>query len=340
MENVKVNPVEFGLEVKQAENITNGLKVTLAERVALIDTYEDVINMEITEGNLKTFKELRLLIVKNRTQGLTKWKTTEKAFYLAGGNFVQAIYNKEVAINEAMELKLSNAEKHFENLEKKRLEDLQFERLKKIHKYVEDANLIDLSIMDEDVFEAYLSTKKANFELIEKERLAENKRIEDARLKEVARLKAIEVENAILKKEADLKTKQLEEERLAREKKESTRVAKENKERLARQELERKEKEKQDAILLKAENERKRLELELKTKQEHEAKIEKERLETIEKERLKELEKSKAPLKDKLNTWIDSMSLGKPPVLNETITDIEVKFEAFKQWAKKEVNNI
>lgn len=337
MNEVVVNPVEFGLEVKQAENITNGLKVTLAERVALIDTYEDVISMEITKENLKTFKDLRLLIVKNRTQGLTKWKITEKAFYLAGGNFVQAIYNKEVAINEAMELKLSKAEKHFENLEKERLENLQFERINKINNYVEDAHLVDYSLMDEDFFNDYLQLKKTKFEKEKAEKLAEEKRIEDARLKEVERLKVIELENAKLKKEAEERERLAKIESEKRAKAESERIAKETKEREQREAIAAKEKSKQDAILLKEREAKAKLEQELKAQKESELKAKKLAADLKEKERLENLEKEKAPLKEKMSIWINDLTCGTPPELNEITTDIINKFESFKNWAKQEI---
>ncbi len=113
------NNVElFGIEPTKAKEMVSGLGTTLSERKVLEDAYVDVIELDITTENLPTFKELRLKIVKNRTQGLTKWKEKEKAFYLAGGNFIQAIYNKEVAINEQMEAKLLEAGKFFENQKK------------------------------------------------------------------------------------------------------------------------------------------------------------------------------------------------------------------------------
>ena len=124
---LQINPKEFGLEEKQANEIANGLKTILTEREQLIETYENVIKLEITEDSLSTFKELRLQLRDNRTKGIESWKKTNKAYFLAGGNFVQAIYNKEKAVNERMEEKLMSAEKHFENIEIERLQKLQEE---------------------------------------------------------------------------------------------------------------------------------------------------------------------------------------------------------------------
>jgi len=98
----EVNPTEFGLEPIKAQEMVSGLNTVIAEREVLKNAYIDVIGLEITSENLSTFKELRLKIVKNRTQGIEKWHKTNKAFYLAGGRFVDAIKNKEIAENERM----------------------------------------------------------------------------------------------------------------------------------------------------------------------------------------------------------------------------------------------
>jgi flagellar hook-basal body complex protein FliE len=134
----EVNPEIFGLEVVKAKEMTIGLSVTIAERDVLIESYKDVIQLEITTETLPVFKELRLKIRDNRTKGIQKWKEREKAFYLAGGNFIQAIYNKETEINESMESKLMDAEKFFENKQKEVERLLNESRLEKLCLYVED----------------------------------------------------------------------------------------------------------------------------------------------------------------------------------------------------------
>jgi len=163
---VQVNPKEFGLEETQANDLTKGLDTILKEREVLIEAYEDVMLLEITRENSATFKSLRLQISKNRTTGIEVWRTTNKAYFLAGGNFVQAISNKEQAENKRMEANLLEAEKHYENLEKKRIEDLQAERVELISPYLEDANERDLSGMESDIWEVYLDTKKKDHQAI------------------------------------------------------------------------------------------------------------------------------------------------------------------------------
>lgn len=231
---VKAN--QFGLEENRANEITKGLDTILKERELLTDAYKDVMTLEITEENLKTFKELRLRIRDNRTKGITKWKTTNKAYFLAGGNFVQAIYNKEIEVNERMEAKLLEAEKHFERLEAEIVAKIQSERVALLSEYVEDANERDLASMEEDVWSSYLSTKKkAHLDAIhaeleaEKERQAKIKaekeeqeriRKENAKLKAEAeereRLAKIETDNRA-KEEAERKAKEVEEARVQAE---------------------------------------------------------------------------------------------------------------------------
>lgn len=84
------------------------------------------------------------------------------------------------------------------------------------------------------------------------------------------------------------------------------------------------------------EAEQNRLFIEQKKKEREEA-IAKAEQERIEKEKI---EASKAPIKEQLNKWVDSFSLGKPISENDTVIQIEVKFEGFKSWAKSLINNI
>src|SRR6056297_2773346 len=111
------NAEEFGIEESKAKELTAGLGVAIEERKLLIDEFEQIKKLEVTEDNIPTFKQLRLKIVKNRTQGIVKWHKANKQFFLAGGRFVDAIKNRELQINQSMEKVLLDAEKHFENLE-------------------------------------------------------------------------------------------------------------------------------------------------------------------------------------------------------------------------------
>lgn len=330
----EIKPDLFGLEVAKATEMVSGLSTTLAEREVLKNSYIDVIALEITTETLPTFKELRLKIVKNRTQGLDKWKEKEKAFYLAGGNFVQAIYNKEIAINKEMEDKLIEAEKFFENQEKEKARLLNESRIERLKPYVEDTTGLDFAPMSDEDFDDYLLGKKTRFENEQKEREEEALRIENERLAEIERQKAIEEENAKLKAEAELKEKELEKERaeaLAKRK-----AIQDEADKKARE-----EKAKQDAIL-KAEQEAKaKIEAELKAKQEAETKAEKERLAKEKSDKLEADKLAKAPIKKQLSVWVNSFNLPETPMTeNETSKIIIEKFEAFKKWSLLQVDSL
>jgi glycerol-3-phosphate cytidylyltransferase-like family protein len=298
----EINPEAFGLELVKAQDMVSGLTTTIVERSVLRDAYLDVIELPINAETLPIFKELRLKIVKNRTQGIEKWHKTNKAFYLAGGRFVDAIKNKEVLVNEEMEAKLLEGEKYFENLEKEAKRVLNLERIERVKPYIEDAYAMDFSEMNDYDFDDFVLGKKTRFENEAKERESEAKRLEAERLSKIEKQKEIEAENAILKAKLDA-------------------------ERLEAQRLAKIEADKND-----------KLEAELKAKldAENEAKkIEAERLE-YEKKEAEQL--ANAPIKEQLNIWVNNFELPSRTIINEQSDEIVLKFEAFKKWAKNQVN--
>ncbi len=267
-----VKAEDYGLEVKQATEITKGLSTILEEREVLIEAYKDVVLLEISEENLKTFKTLRLQIRDNRTKGIEKWHTTNKAYFLTGGRFVDAIKNKEVAENQRMESKLIEAEKHFENLEREKIVKLQKERVVLLSGYLEDAAERDLASMDQDVWESYLSTKKkAHLDKIQAELDIEKER--QAKIQaEKEEQERIRKENETLRKEAELKAKQDKIESDKRVKVEAERIEKENSERKERERLAKIEADKQADILRKEREAKEKVEAELKASKEAELK--------------------------------------------------------------------
>ncbi len=331
-----VKAESFGLKESQANEITKGLSVVLTERDALIEAYNDVITLEISEDNISTFKDLRLMIRDNRTKGIEVWHKKNKEFYLRGGQFVDAIKNRESEINQSMESKLMDAEKYFENLEKKRIEDLNNLRKELVSPYLEDISNLFLADMDEDVFEAYLLTKKNNYlALIEAERKAEEER--QAQLKaEQERIEAQRVENERLKAEAEAREKELEVERIANAKKLAEEQAK------AKAEADKLRVE--NEAKLKAEQEAKaKLEAELKAKRDAEIKAEQDRQQAELKAKAEADKLAKAPIKKQLSKWVESFSIEIPSselLNNELALDIKDKFEAFKKWSQSQINNL
>jgi hypothetical protein len=267
-----VKAEDYGLEVKQATEITKGLSTILEERVILIDAYKDVISLEISQENLSTFKALRLQIRDNRTKGIEKWHKTNKAYFLTGGRFVDAIKNKEVVENERMEEKLMSAEKHFENLEKEKIVKLQKERVVLLSEYVDDAAERDLAGMESEVWDAYLSTKKkAYLDLIQAELDAEKERQEKIKAEKEEQIR-IQKENERLLLEAKERERIAEIEAEKRFKAEQERLKKEESERKERERLSKIEADKQADILRKEREAKEKVEKELKARQEAEQK--------------------------------------------------------------------
>ena len=228
----EVSPNLFGIEPQKATEMVSGLKTVFAEREILKDAYIDVIGLEINAENLPTFKELRLKFVKIRT-GIEKWHKTNKAFYLAGGRFVDAIKNKEIAETEEIEAKLFEAEKFFENQEREKAKILNDLRISKILPYVENAEQMDFKEFSDEDFDDFVFGKKVKHEQrIEVERL-ESERIEKDLIEREKEIEAIRLENIELKriadeKEAQAQAEQKERERLAKiEKQKSDAIAKE-----------------------------------------------------------------------------------------------------------------
>jgi len=328
----EINPINFGLEVTKAQQMISGLSTVFAEREALKEAYADVIGLEITTENLPIFKELRLKIVKNRTQGIEKWHKTNKAFYLAGGRFVDAIKNKEVLENEQMESKLLEAEKYFENLEKERLNTLRLEREELISPYVETLPN-DLSSLEQDVFDSFLETKKKAFAermIFEK---SEAIRVENERIEREKEIESQRLENEKLKKEAEAKELQLKAER---EKAEAERKAIEDKAKAAAKieaDKQAKIQAAKDAEIKKEREAKEKLEAELKAAKDAEIKAEAERL-------AKEKELAKAPVKNQLTEWVNAFELPDTKIDHELSKEIQSKFEAFKKWSLTQINNL
>lgn len=328
-----LNPEEFGIEKSKALEITKGLQTVLAERDVLKDSYKEVLSLEVTKENIPVFRELRIRIRDNRTKGIDAWHKVNKDFYLRGGQFVDAIKRKEILENQQMEEKLEEAEKFFENQEKERIIKLQETRLQLISEFVDDTTGLDLGNMHDEVFEGFFNLKKTQkAEKLENERIAEEKRLEEAkaealrieteRLAELEKQKAIQAENKRLKKEADEKEKALIEERKIQAEKQA------------------KEKAEQEAILKKEREEKEKIESELKAKQQAEAE------ETARKNaenlaRQKEADKlAKAPIKEQLTIWVNCFEIPLPKTANETTLEIAKRFNGFKEWAKSEIDKI
>lgn len=191
---VVINPREYGLEEKQAEKMTSGLAVVLTERKALEGIYNAVIAKELNAETFKEARELRLKVQKNRTTGIEAWHKTNKAFYLAGGRFVDAYKNKEVIINEQMEERLLEIEKYEEKLASDLKAKLKAERLALLEPFEVDTQYVSIEEMTEDQFNGFLNTNKVAFETkIEQQKQAELARIVAENKAETERLENLRI---------------------------------------------------------------------------------------------------------------------------------------------------
>ena len=345
-----VDPKQFGLEEAKAKEIKKGLEITLAEREILKQQYEDVIGLEITPESIKLFKNLRMQIRDNRTKGIMVWHKENKEFYLRGGQFVDAIKNKEILVNEQMEEKLENAEKYFENLEKQKIAQLQLDRVEMLRPYeVENLEQLDLGNMDTFVFDSFLSGVKTSFEAkkereakAEAERIAKEKEEADAR-------EAQRLENERLKKEAEDREAEIEAERKANEdkarkdKEAADKVLEEEREkaRIAKQQHDKEQAElkaKQDAILEAERKERARIEKELQDKKDAEAKEEQAKKDAEEKAK-KDAEKlAKQSLQEQRQAWIDRFAMPETELSDVKTKEIQARFAGFITWATQTNN--
>ncbi|MFT6442497.1 MAG: hypothetical protein ACJASM_002043 [Salibacteraceae bacterium] len=259
-----------GIESSKAEQI----KATFEPMAKMLSSFEgqfeDIINeaSKAVSTSLATkAKRLRLDIGRVRIE-TEKTRKAQKDEFLRAGKAIDGVSNiLKWAITDKEE-KLKEIENHFEIQEKKKLEALQLEREELLSDYVDDAHLRDLSGMQLDVWDAYLSTKKQDHV----DRIAAEKKAEEERQ---AKIKAEEEENERVRKENEkLKSEAEEKERLEkiekdkRKKEESDRKAKEESEKKAREEKERKDREAHEAELKIAKDKSDAIEQKLKAKEE------------------------------------------------------------------------
>ena len=334
-----VNPSEYGIADNKASELIGNLPQIKAERAILEEQYSEVIKLDIEDPETsKKAKTLRLLFRDNRTKGINVWHSTTKELFLKGGQFVDAIKRKEVAVNERIEENLEKIEKHFENLEIERKAKLNNERIEILEPYNAFVPMgLNFGEISEDEFSKIFNGAKLQFEQQQKEEAeAEEKRIADAKL-EAERIEKQRIENERLKAEADKREKEIEAERkkqadiLEKQKAESDKVAKAESERQAKIQAEK------DAELKRERDAKAKIEAELQAKKDAEAKAEADRIAEEKRKQDEAAALAKAPIKDQLNNWVKSFDLPVIPLENDKAELIKAKFEAFKRWSLAEI---
>ena len=203
---VKLDPKEYGLEESKAADIAAQFKPMLDKMIELEKEYNEVIKLPIEDpATAKKAKEVRLKYVKVRT-GTADIHKQQKAFYLAGGRFVDGWKNAQLFASQGIEEKLEEIEKYAERKEAERIAALQADRAQQLATYeVENIEQLQLGSMSESVWQNFLTGTKMNYEARkEAERKAEEERIERER-KDAEEREAQRLENERLKKEAQEK---------------------------------------------------------------------------------------------------------------------------------------
>ena len=327
---------------EEVKTVLNQIFIGTAEWNLQIDAIEvkgidDIMSIQLADAARLNVKKARLNAEKifdskrNEVQSRKAEFDLEDKLWLKAKQITQLEFK---AMEEKAEWK-ANFVKRFETEQK---ENRTQKRIIEVSKYAE-INRFEFENMSDESFDSFLNGLKSNFEAkIKAEKEAEEKRLAEEKA-EKERIEAQRVENEKLKLEAEKRESEIEAER------------KNNESILAKERADAKAKadkiEAENNAKLKAEqDEKSKLEAELKAKNDAEIKAENERKEAELKVR-KETEKlAKAGDKAILSNWVDGFlikgivteNLKKESIYKANL--IFEKFEAFKKWAKNEIESI
>jgi len=270
---VEVSASEYGIEEVKAQQIKAVFTPMLDKMAELEVEYNEVIKLEVSKESCKVAGELRKKYVKVRTS-TAKLHKVQKAFYLAGGRFIDGLKNAQKFACEGIEENLSNFEKHYDKIEAEKLLVIKEERETLLRNHGAEVIPTNLDTLDDAMWETYLTGVKAaetarkeveavrikaeedakiERERVEKEAAEKRQKEEAERLKREAETKA---ENEKLKRDAEIAEKKRikdEADRKAEEEKAAKARQKIEDERIAKEAKERKEAEEKEADRLEAE---------------------------------------------------------------------------------------
>jgi colicin import membrane protein len=243
-----------GVEKSKATQIRDTFEPMVKMLESFESEYDKIIKQSIEKIDSDLCKkagDVRKKIAKIRTEA-EKIRKAQKDEYLRAGKAIDGVSNilKWAIVEKEDELK--KIENYFEEMERKRKQELQEQRALILCEFCQDANEKHLSDMDEDVWQAFLTGKKKDYEdRIEAERIAEEDRLAQIQ-KQNEEQERIRLENEMLKEqlakekleqeareaqaiEIARKEKEIQDERIAKEK-EKVRIAEEKyKEQLAKE---------------------------------------------------------------------------------------------------------
>ena len=291
----------------------------------------DRMSIELAEVARKNSKQARLNAEKifdakrQEVQNLKAEYDIEDKLWLKAKQVMQIKFR---AIEEKAEWK-ANFVRRYE-AEQKELRTQR--RINEVSKFAQ-INRIEFEAMSDESFDSFLNGLKSTYESkLEAQRKAEEERIAKERADAEARQQQ-RIENERLKAEAEKREKEIETERMANEQKLAAERAK------LKAELDRMESE--NRAKLKAEQESKaKIEAELKAKKDAVIRAENDRIQAELKAKAEAEKNAKAPIKKQLAAWVNSFSIPEVNITNNKTILIKDNFEAFRKWAKNEIENI
>ena len=312
----KIISENTSIEVPVAQSFAGAFAHNMETVTALSKALSTMDKENPSPNEAKIARIERLALVKNRT-ATGKVKDDLKAALLIQTKLIDSLHNVVKHSSELIEAEYEAIEKHAENKEKERKQTLFNERLAYLSAVCENPSIYPLGELEEKGFnDLYEGLKladqakrdaqiKAENERIQREKEAEEERIEAKRLED-ERIEAQRIENEKLKKEAEERENILNAEREEREKLEKELADKKHAEEQA---------------------EKKRLQ-EIEDKKKAESDL----LKAGDKERL-----------TKWVEQFDIPNIPEGKMSRESIQKrnlIFSKFQAFQTWAKKEIESI
>lgn len=160
MNQLQVKPQEYNLQPQEAENVLTAFAPKAIEFNALLQQYTPLLTMDIEEA-LEPAKELKKKLIEFEKE-VNKLHKTHKEFSLNYGRFVDS--NKNIYSVTEYKKKLDEIIKHEELQRKAKEKEVADARHLELSQYMNDTSHIDLGTMQEEIYQAFLSTKKKEFE--------------------------------------------------------------------------------------------------------------------------------------------------------------------------------
>ena len=175
----KVDPAQYGIPEKKAQEISKMFKPMLDKMVELEKEFNKIVDFgKITPEICLLARELRLKYVKIRT-ATDKIHKELKQYFLQGGRFVDGWKNAQILASQSHEERLTEIERHFEIMEQQKKEELNEKRKEILQKAGVDFIPDNLGEMSEDIWSNYLLGAKESVRIRKEAELeAEKKRKE------------------------------------------------------------------------------------------------------------------------------------------------------------------